>query len=220
MPSFHSLLIPSIVAVCGLAGVASAEDTWSKTVAFTPSQAPSIRIPEGAIDGYRVTISIDGKESTDTAPAVFPAPPKDGFYTATFVAPSGATWTTKVEVKRYQATEVRVRHLAAEAPKDKPAAAPVRTFIGSAVNKISTCGKKLAGRVEFIDANGRVGGTVDVKSGGLGQASLPGGTYDVRAYIWDVDAWTYQTTTRIQILADNWRATLMCGKGPLEIRFD
>lgn len=213
----RSYLIPTVVAVCSLARVAAAEDTWSKTVVITPASSSSIRFEE--LTGYRVTVTIDGKESSEDLPAVFAAPPRDGFYPATLTAPNGAKWATKVEVKRYQQTTVHVKHVAGAAPREKPAAEPVRTFIGTAVNKISTCGKKLAGKVEFVDASGRIGATVEMKSGALGQASLPGGTYDVRAYVWDSDQWTYQTTTRTQITADNWQATLICGKGPLEIRF-
>ena len=203
-----------------LTRVAAADDRWSETVTFERADSTAIRISEP--EGYQVSVTIAGNISSDTAPAVFRVPNVDGFYPVTFVAPSGTKWTKKLEVRRFQITGVRVKHVAEARPAPPPAgAAAVRSYVGSVFNKVATCGKKLAARVDFIDADGQTGATLQVGVGAMNQATLPGGTYDVRAYVWDAGAkdWTYQVTSRTQIGADNWAATLICGKGPLEVRF-
>lgn len=216
---YGSSVVVGLVALVVLARPAAAEDTWSKTVAFSRSDASAIKVVEP--EGYRVTVTAPDGVLSDTAPAVFKLPPGDAFYLVTLTAPGGAQWSNKIEVKKYQTTELRVKHVAAgPAPAPGPAPAAARTYIGSVRNKVATCGKKLAARVEFINAAGAVVKNLEIKVGAMDQASLPGGTYDVRAYVWDAGAndWTYQTTQKAQIDADNWSATLACGKGALEIQ--
>lgn len=42
-----------------------------------------------------------------------------------------------------------------------------------------------------------------------------------RAYIWESDQWTYQTTQKVNISGDNWKAGLGCpNKGPFAITFE
>lgn len=203
-----------------LTRAAAAEDRWSETVTFQRSDASAIRIAEP--EGYQVTVTIAGNVSTDTSPALFKAPAADAFYQVTLVAPSGAKWTKKIEVRKFQITDLRVKHVVEERPAAAPpAAAPARSYVGNVLNKIATCGKKFAARVDFIDAGGQTTAAIQVGAGALNQATVPGGTYDVRAYIWEarLKDWTYQVTTRAQIDRDNWSATLICGTGSLELRF-
>jgi len=197
---------------------AHAEDKWSETVTFSRSDQSTMKIVEP--EGYKVSVTIDGNNVTDTVPAAIKMPQTDGFYMVTLTAPNGAQWAKKIEVKRYQVTELRVSHAAG----DKPAAAPAaqaRKFIGNVRNKVATCGKKLAARVDFIDASGAGVASIQVKSAAFEQTTLQPGSYDIRAYVWDQGAndWTYQTTGKAQISADGWSTTLECGKGPLEIHF-
>jgi len=74
-------------------------------------------------------------------------------------------------------------------------------------------------RVEFVTPAGASAAVLELASGGLGQASLPAGVYDVRVFAMDKSAWTYQSTSKIQINADGWLGTALCDKAGLEVRF-
>ena len=196
---------------------AHAEDKWSETVTFSRSEQTTMKIVEP--EGYKISVAIDGNNVTDTVPAAVKMPQNDGFYMVTLTAPSGAQWSKKIEVKLHQVTELRVKHAAGD--KATAPANQVRKFIGNVRNKVASCGKKLAARADFIDANGAGVASIQVKSGAFEQTTLQPGSYDIRAYVWDQGAndWTYQTTGKAQISADGWSTTLECGKGPLEIHF-
>ncbi len=209
------ILLAAISLVAMVASPARAEDKWSDTKAFVRSDATSLKILEP--EGYRVSVVVDKKVVSDTLPAIVRLP-DEGFYQVTITAPSGAAWSQKVEARRYQITELRVKHTVSEAPAT-PAAAPQRKYIGTMVNRVSTCGKKLAAKVELVDGAG-VTAAFQIKTNSLEQGSVVGGTYDVRAYVWDAGAndWTYQTTTSALFNRDNWKITLLCGTGKLEIK--
>lgn len=208
----------ALIAIC-IPAVAVAEDQWSvETRTFTRSDQSSIRVTQP--DGYQVSIVVNGRTSAETVPTILAVPTADGYYSVTFTAPNGAKWTHKVEVRKFQTTDLRVKHVVVEktAPA-QPAAPAVRSFIGSIHNKVATCGKKLAARVELLDASGAVTASIVIKSGSFEQATIASGTYDFRAYVADGSQWTYQTTGRAVVDQDNWQATLICGAGPLEVRF-
>lgn len=215
--SIHLACLTAL-SVCALARSAAADDHWSESTAFTRSDQTAIRVVEP--EGYKVTITMDGSSQTDAAPVVFRVPATDAYYALTFVAPNGATWTHKFEAHRYQTTEVHVKHLVDAPVAAKPVAtAPVRLYIGSVKSKIKTCNVKAQVRVEFVTPAGVSAVALELASGALGQTSLPGGTYDVRVFVMDKNAWTYQSTSKIQINGDGWLGTAMCDKAGLEVKF-
>ncbi|HEY4176344.1 MAG TPA: hypothetical protein VGM90_05915 [Kofleriaceae bacterium] len=214
----------SILAFCSIAAVAAlstsafADDKWEDSQSFERSDASFIRVI--GPDGYALGITVDGQVRNDTVPAKINVAP-DNYYNVTVTAPSGAKWTKKVEAKRYTTTVVVLKHTP-DAPQAKTAAAApaVRQYIGSVRNQLKTCGKAYTAKLEFVDAAGGAGPTIQVDSGKMNQAQLPAGTWDARAYIWESDQWTYQTTQKVNIAADNWKAGLGCpNNGPFAITF-
>lgn len=213
-----SIACLTVLSLCAIGGPAAADDHWSENTSVSRSDQSSIRVVEPR--GYKVTLTMDGSTKTDTVPVVFVVPPTDAFYALTFVAPNGATWTHKFEAHAYKMTDVRVEHVV-DAPTAAPpaAAAPVRLYIGSVRSKIKTCRVKTQVRVEFVTPAGVSAAAMELSSGGLDQASLPAGTYDVRVFVLDKSAWTYQSTSKVQITGDGWVGTALCDKAGLEVRF-
>lgn len=211
-----SSLSVAVLTICAFAAVAAA-DQWSENTSVTRSDRPELNVTQP--ENYQVTITINGKSTTDTVPALFKNL-EAGYYALTFVAPNGAKWTHKFEAKKYQTTNIVVKHVV-DAPADKaaPAVAKERLYIGSVRSQIKSCNSKAEVRIEFISGTDTAA-SLQLKSGNMNQASVPAGIYDVRAFVWDKDQWTYQSTTKIQINGDNWKGTAMCDKAGLEVRFD
>jgi hypothetical protein len=103
------------IACCvAFTSVAAAEDTWTPTVSFSRGDSSSIKVFEP--DGYKASITVGGEMQSDTVPAVLRVPNADDFVVVTITAPSGAKWSKKIETKKYQVTELRVKHQAAAQP--------------------------------------------------------------------------------------------------------
>lgn len=214
-----TICVASLLALVTLVAPAAAEDKWVERVTTSRSDETSIKVIEP--DGYKATVTVGSEVFTDTVPAKFRLPSTDNFYLVTVTAPSGKKWEKKLEAKRFQTTEVRISHTV-ETQETKPTTAPktqVRSFIGTATNKIATCGKSMMSKFEFIDGAGELRATLEVKPGKFGQVSLPQGSYDVRAYTTGGSVWTYQTTARAEVGADNWNAVLMCDKTKVLVQF-
>ena len=206
------LVVCSLAAVSGLSAIAHADDSWTETVSFSRSDASSLRITEP--DGYAVSVSVDGQPVNDTVPANIRPPAGDSYYAVTLTAPSGAKWTKKIEVRSYQITDLKVKHTAATA------AAPARpavghTYVGSMFNLTKQCRSPATVKLEFIAADGTTGATVQADAAFIGQGTLPAGTWDARAWLWDgTSQWVYQKTASVTVSSDNWKAVVGCPKDP------
>jgi hypothetical protein len=196
---------PAIIVILLLPAIAFA-DEWSHTTSFESANAASIRVVEP--EGYQVTIN--GR--TDNAPAVFSVPNADNYILMTVAAPSGAQYERKVEVKAYRQTVVRIRHVAAAAPK-KEAPAKRASFIGVVANTTHLCGAKDRRdiRVEFV-LGADVIKAVDVPMRSRVDAELPGGEYRIRRFLRTSNGWEFAATETLTITKDAWLYHWGCGK--------
>jgi hypothetical protein len=189
---------------------AYAEDTWTKTVTFTRSDASAIKVTEP--EGYRASITVGDATSGDILPTAFlNIPNAEAFYTVTFTAPGGATWKTKVETKKFFVTELRAKHVAAA-----PTAAPTskQKFFGKlrpSKQKESVCGyQKDYTKVEFVDSSGSVAASVNFK-GKVLSFDIPAGEYQIRTFRVDPGAEPlYRNTRKGTVTADGWQAAVFC----------
>jgi len=182
-------------------------DEWSHTTSFESANAASIRVVEP--EGYQVTIN----GSTDNAPAVFRVPNADNYVLMSVVAPSGAQYERKVEVKAYRQTVIRVRHVAsAPAPKqDKPARRA--SYIGVVANTTHLCrgNDRRDIRVEFVLGADTVK-VVEVGVRSRVDAELPGGEYRIRRFHRTSTGWEFAATESLNISKDAWIYQWGCGK--------
>ena len=182
-------------------------DEWSHTTSFESANTSSIRVVEP--EGYQFTIN----GHTDNAPAVFRVANADNYVTMTVVAPSGAQYERKIEIKAYRQTVVRVRHVAAApTPKEKPAKRA--SFIGVVANTTHLC--KAAGdrrdiRVEFILGADTMK-VVEVGVRSRVDAELPGGEYRIRRFLRSSNGWEFAATETLNISKDSWIYHWGCGK--------
>ena len=211
------LLVPFVLLLL-FGHPALAGDPWKQKTAFARSGSTGIKILEPS--GFKVAVTINGDVKADTIPARFALPEDDGFYTVTVTAPSGEAWTQKVEARRFQTTELTLSYEAAAAPA---AAGGGRTYVGSAVNRVTDCGHRFstyAARFDFMtDAKDPVA-SVQVQPGAMAQANVPRGSYDIRIYVWDggANTWVYQLTGKGEVSKDRWSATMTCAnKGQISL---
>src|SRR5687768_997660 len=137
----RSLIVLAVIS----APLTAFADSWSFTTEIQPTNTTSLRIVEP--EGYRVTVG----QQTNSVPAVFTLPNADDYVTLAVVAPNGASWEKKIEVKPYKQTVVRITHRA-----ERPAAAPITrpSHVGVLFNTSHLCrDAKARGpvRLEFIE---------------------------------------------------------------------
>ncbi len=204
-----TLAVPLLVALC--AQSAQAEDTWSKTIAFSKSDASAIKVFEP--EGYKASITIDGKIQSDAIQVLLKTPNTDGFYTVTITAPNGVSWKTKVETKKFAVTELRVKHIIAAATAVAPAKAKFFGKIALQAGGKNNC--RVNGtveRIDFVNEEGVTAASASILDKAI-SIEVPGGTYAVRRFHIDergnVD---YRTTTSVTINGDGWSGIVQCGK--------
>jgi hypothetical protein len=196
-----------VTAVAVIAPTAEAQDSWTETVSFARSAASGIKVLEP--DGYTVSIKAEGLAQKDSVPTVLRVPNTEAFYVLTFTAPSGATWSTKVETKTGQITELRVKHTSAASPS--PAAS--RKFFGKfAMSKKSPCKEDGSGqKIDFVAADGSVAASFTMTGAKSFTADVLEGDYTVRTFRTDRDGTvTYRNTRKGSIRADGWSAVFFC----------
>jgi hypothetical protein len=182
-------------------------DSWSHTTDSQPAQSSSVRVVEP--EGYQVTIN--GR--ADTVPAVFTLPNADAYVALSIVAPNGASWEKKIEVKPYRQTVVRITHKA-DAPnpaRTAPAAKP--SHVGILFNTSHLCRNakdRGAVRLEWIDGANSVA-TYDVPMKSRLDVKLAAGEYSVRVYAPGTSGnWEYRTTVKHTVSKDGWNYEWGC----------
>lgn len=209
--SFSTLLTTVTLLILSFARVAAAEDSWRESVSFSRADRASLKIVEP--EGYKVAVG----SFNDTAPTVVAVDNADGYYAVTLTAPTGATWTKKIEVKRGQTTELRVQHVKANASTP---ATPSRSHVGRVRNTFPKCPAKKAGvlattsvRADFVNTAGAVAASIQVDAAAPQKdAEVPAGDYAFRTYIWNPKdkTWTFLKTLQVQIGKDGWIADIGC----------
>jgi hypothetical protein len=198
-----------ILAVALLVPTIAVADEWSHTISFESANAASVRVVEP--EGYQVTIN----GQTDNAPAVFRVPNADNYVAMTVVAPSGAQYERKLEVKAHRQTVVRIRHVAAAAPKPEKPEKPAKreSYIGVVANTTHLCkaGERRDIRVEFILGADTIK-TVEVGVRSRVDAELPGGEYRIRRFLRTSEGWEFAATETLNISKDSWIYHWGCGK--------
>ena len=187
---------------------ALAGDGWKEKTSYARSGTTGIKITEP--NGFKVAVTINGDVKADTIPARFALPEDDGFYTVTVTAPTGEVWSKKVEAKRFQTLELELAFDGAA-----KAAPSGRTYVGTAHNRATDCGRGFATyavRFDFMGDEKDPVGSVQVNPGASAELSLPKGTFDIRLYVWDGSKWSYQLTSKADVSKDRWSATMTCSK--------
>jgi len=207
------ILATTSAAICLATQVAQAEDKWADTVSYSRTDGAQLSITEP--DGYQISVKGGSVDKTDTAPTIIAVPNANAFYSVTFTAPNGASWTKKFEVKKYSSTDIKVRHSAGAAAQNdsKPSGAK---HIGTIYNHTGNCTQKINIKLEFIGADNQVLAS-EVALGKYAQIELPAGSYSVRAYAWMNNAWTYHVTRSTNITADGWELSAKCTKTGFDI---
>lgn len=158
---------------------------------------------------------------TDTIPAVFSAPLAEAYYPVTFKSPSGATWTQKIEARRYFTSVVTALHVA-EKNDDGKKPPSKRKHLGRMFNQSSRCNGKPEMKIDMLDADGEVVKTQALNNNYQKDLEVPAGSYDVRLY-WRAKKdgpWTYEKTRAIKVTRDGWKITTGCDKAGGDIWFE
>lgn len=209
--------IPVLLAL--FAQTAHAEDSWSKTVAFSRSEASAIKVFEP--ENYRASVTIGDNTSGDTVPTVLQVPNSDAFYTVTITAPNGATWQTKVETKKNAVTELRIKHIASNTTN-----APARKYFGKlrpSKQKETLCTfddvPNAAARIDFVDSAGTT--VVSKRFNGTAiSVEVPAGEYEIRTFRLNPgEEPVYRNTRKGTVTADGWQAAVFCPPSGVDIQF-
>lgn len=210
----------SLVAlVACLSTVAFAQ--WKEDIGFTRSDRTTLKLLEPR--GFAVAVQTPRGLVNDTIPAVIELPSADAFVAVTVTAPTGASWSQKVEVKRLMSTEVRL----AQAARG-PAPVAARSRVGRVLNTFAACGpevgvmRQTSVRADFVGVTGAVAVSVQADAATpRQQPEVPEGEYDVRAYIWNPKdrTWTFAKTVHTTIARDGFEVAIGCNGGePVVVR--
>ena len=200
--------IIGVVFVVAFASVAYAEE-WSETHSFARGDASAIKVFEP--DGYTASVTVDGNVQSDQVPTVLRVPNSDNFVVVTITAPGGAKWSKKIETKKYQVTELRVKHT--PAAQAQPSGSK-RKFFGKFTNsKAKPCAVEdnIKTKVEFVTSDGTSAASFMLPGSMSLTGEVPEGDYSVRTFRVDPDGTTtYRNTRSASIKADGWVATMFC----------
>lgn len=196
-----------ILVIVGSAGVASAEDSWTETVAFTRGDASAIKVFEP--DGYTAAVTVGGETQSDAVPTVLRVPNSDAFVVVTITAPNGAKWSKKIETKKNHVTELRVKHIAAVAKAPGGAKKFFGKFVSSTKLPCRVDSSKT--KIEFVGGDGTSVASFLMTENKSFTGEVPEGDYSVRTFRVDPDGTsTYRNTRNASIKADGWVATIFC----------
>jgi hypothetical protein len=193
-----------VVASILFAGVSQADQPWSHTTGFAYAQKTSIKIIEP--NGYKVSLTVDGRPKEDTVPAVFNLPDHDAFLPLTITAPDGKHWTGKIEVKAHQQTTVKFTYAAPGAPAPQNAG-PARKFMGRVYNVTNYCHpqRRYELRFEFLKGGQKTNEYTVPVGGYQNNLEVEQGTYDVRVFVKSSSGWNYNETFHgLAVEKDNW----------------
>jgi hypothetical protein len=190
-----------------------AEAEFTQTVSHAYAAKSSLKVTEPA--GFKIAITLDGKNQEDTIPHVFALPDQDAYVPVTITAPDGKNWSGKIEVKSHQQTQLAFKYTAAPAAAPEAKAKAARKFIGHLNNNSNVCHEKLRIPVKYdlLDETGATVSETVLTSGQEKQLDLPAGNYEVRVFFAENNAWRLnQTFKDLQINADKWGFSIGCAR--------
>jgi hypothetical protein len=189
-----------------------ADAEFTQTVSHSYAAKASLKVTEPA--GFKVAITLDGKNQEDTVPHVFALPDQDAYVPVTITAPDGKSWSGKIEVKAHQQTQLAFKYSAAPAPAEAKAKA-ARKFIGHLNNNSHVCAERarIPVKYDLLDETGATVNETVLTAGQEKQVELPAGNYEVRVFFAENNAWRLnQTFKDLQVNSDKWGFAIGCAR--------